>query len=90
MATDHFIKRVSSYHHHHHCLPCLLLIAACGCRWVQVVSSKIRVFLFLLMVCYTPAVVVLLKATIPLFDWNDTHTTPYRRPYNYQVRGRHV
>lgn len=52
----------------------------------SVVSAKIRVFLFVLMTLYVPTVVVLLRAMIPHYDWNDSRTTPFRRRENVQVR----
>jgi len=48
----------------------------------QIVTIKVRVFLFLLLSLFVPTIWEFVKAVTPFFDWNDTHTTRWRRPYN--------
>jgi hypothetical protein len=50
-----------------------------------IVATKVRVMLMLIMVTYVPTVLHILRALVPLFDWNDTFTTPHRRDMNFHL-----
>ena len=50
-----------------------------------IVSTKVRVVFFLIMICYVPTCFNLLRAITPFYDWNNTYTTVWRRGINYHI-----
>jgi hypothetical protein len=45
----------------------------------------VRLCLLLLSVCYLPVVAAVVRALLPVFDWDDASAAPSRKQHNYHV-----
>ena len=51
----------------------------------HVVKMKGRACLFFLHLAYIPVTASIVRALIPMFDWNDNWATESRKEYNHHV-----
>jgi hypothetical protein len=67
-------------------LVCFSIVVLTFCvSMYLLLCEQVRLCLLLLSVCYLPVVAAVVRALLPVFDWDDASAAPSRKQHNYHV-----